>query len=1226
MPEILNETLFEERIAAELSASPLYVQRTAHDFNIKELVDREMLTAFLKAQTVWPRLLSRYNNDEQEAIDTVVREYNKQLDRGITLLHLLREGITLQGCRVKFMQFKPDLNLNDENWQLYEANRFAVVRQMKYSVEPQDKNNELDLCILVNGLPIITLELKNEATGQTVEHGMNQYRTQRNKNNRMLKTCLVHFAMDTNRAYMTTRLADDATRFLPFNDYDKDTDTFNPPIEGNYATSYVWNKILQADSLLNLIQHFIKEIKDENGRVRTIFPRFHQLRCVRRIVDDVKAKGVGTNYLVEHSAGSGKSNSMAWLAHQLCNLQRPDNNQPVFDSVIMVTDRIVLDRNIADVIKSFETVAGTVKDIRRGSVNLAKALEEGHHPIIISTVQKFAYAQPKLKELAGRHFAVIIDEAHSAMGNEAAKDIRVTLSTKEQLNNVVEEDGAYLESDTDRIYGEIQASRRQVKHISYFAFTATPKEKTFTLFGEPDGTAFDYYTMKQAIDEGFIVDVLKGYTTYKQMFELTLNEKKPEQPATDSFERKAEEKYEKKTALRMMMKYVNDNPYVINYKANMIVEHFMTTTIHKMKGQAKAMVVTSSRADAIRYKQAIDKYIAEKYNNQIKTLVAFSGTVDMGEQHYTEEKLNGYGIKDNGIKIKFEEPEEKILVVAEKFQTGFDQPLLHTMYVDKMLGGVQCIQTLSRLNRCHPDKEDTQVIDFVNTFDDVRTAFSKYYKCTRMEGEMDVQKLYDYRTDMEDYRLFTPADVEKVAQAMVDKTANPVELSPFMRRLGDAVKERTPEEQTKYRKLVNRYVRQYGFLAQIMNFIDADLEKLYVFCKLYYKFLPYTRETLPADLLEKIDLDKYKIQLGEQGIIELDDENGVLKPKNDRNISNTGKEYEELTNLLKEINEPYRGFLNENDKLIHHILELMKEDPEVIEAFSAHNTTDVLIDLLKRKFQEKAYGMMNKYLDLMTVMNTYQSFTNDFFRKTFDLMSLWTQSGDRPEYDENLLKELMVDKMGEMFEIFEEKGHRALIDVVDILFDILKQKTIPSLDGINEDVPNALNNLYRAENRLVDYRLWYRTISGSYEPFLKKVYYLLRGEQLPEASTDSKQKGLAYVGKQFKELNMLYYKEVTLGKNYDGTWRKRPMDEAYNQMADFYANVYKWRNENAHNSADLEQDEINLRLDQFIAMYLFTIMMNATELEQNLYDMGNLSSYDAKPKTLGMVADEGDKK
>jgi type I restriction enzyme, R subunit len=520
--------------------------------------------------------------------------------------------------------------------------------------------------------------------------------------------------------------------------------------------------------------------------------------------------------------------------------------------------------------------------------------------------------------------------------------------------------------------------------------------------------------------------------------------------------------------------------------------------------------------------------------------------------------------------------------------------------VDKMLGGVQCIQTLSRLNRCHPDKEDTQIVDFVNTFDDVRTSFAKYYRCTHMEGEMDVQKLYDYRTDMEAYRLFTTGDVEQVARVMVEKGADPVELSAMMRRLSDAVKEREPEEQMKYRKLVNRYVRQYGFLAQIMDFIDADLEKLYVFCKLYYKFLPYTRETLPADLLEQIDLDKYKVQLGEQGIIELEDEDGVLKPKNDRNMSNPEKDYEELSELLKEINEPYRGFLTDNDKLIHHILELLKEDPEVVEAFSAHNTTDVLMDLMKRKFQEKAYGMMNKYLDLMTVMNTYQSFTDEFFRKAFDMFAEWTRSGDRPEYDEDLLKELMTEKMADIFAPLETAGHRALSDVIDILFDIFRVQTLPSLDGMNKDVPHALNNLYRAENRLVDYRLWYRSICNNYEPFLKKVYYLLKNEAMPEPPSESKQIGLAYVGKHFRELSMLHYREKTLGKNYDGTWRKEPMNAAYNQMADFYQHVYDWRNENAHDSADLAEDEITMRLDQFIAMYLFSVMMNASDLEQNI--------------------------
>lgn len=692
MFELLNETLFEKHIAEYLAGSKMYNQRTPKDFNIQKLVDQEMLLQFLREQPTWQKLINQSFTDEQDALNIVIETINTKINRGESLLSLLKNGFMLQGRRIRLAAFKPEMTLDDDADHLYKKNTFSVVRQMKYSTLGFDKDNELDLCILLNGLPIITLELKNEATGQTVVNAMHQYQTNRHPQNRMLRTCLVHFAMDNNRVMMTTKLAGDNTRFLPFN-----KETMNPQVEGDYPTCYMWKEVLQADSLLNLIQHFIKRITPKKGEPFYVFPRYHQLRCVRNIISDVREKGVGQTYLVQHSAGSGKTKSMSWLAFQLANLQNADNT-PVFDSVIMITDRIVLDRNIADEIKGMEEVAGTVKDIRKGSRNLAKALAEGGHRIIISTEQKFSFALPKLKEAAGSHFAVIIDEAHTAFGKQASHDVRQILTDKSELRETVEEFG--IESREaennmqDQMLAELQAARSiKSGHVSYFAFTATPKSQTFALYGR-NGKAFDTYSMKQAIEEGFILDVLKNYTTFQTMFELVSKVDLPEDTP----------EYEKQNALRLMMQYVNQHPYVINYKANMMVDYFMQHSAQKMKGQAKAIVVTSSRANAILFHQAITRRLKEKYNGEVKALVAFSGEVEINGNKYTEEKINGFGIKDNGIAVEFKQPNQRFLVVADKFQTGFDQPLLHTMFVDRKLGGVQCIQTLSRLNRCgHPD-------------------------------------------------------------------------------------------------------------------------------------------------------------------------------------------------------------------------------------------------------------------------------------------------------------------------------------------------------------------------------------------------------------------------------------------------------------------------------------------------------------------------------------------
>jgi type I restriction enzyme R subunit len=1166
MPEKLNETYFEQHIADYLASSPLYVKRSPKDFNIEHLVDRELLVRFLKAQKdSWRRLLRIYGSEE-EGVNEVIAVVNHKIDRGESYLKLLREGVVFSGVSFKLLQFKPDMHLEDETQRLYEQNRFAIVRQMKYSTTGPDKDHELDLCILINGWPLMTFELKNEATGQTVQNAMRQYEYDRDARNRMLKTCLVHFAMDNNTVMMTTRLEGEATRFLPFN-----KDTKNPVVKDDYATCYMWKEILKADSLLNIIQHFIKQFPTRKGQV-TIFPRFHQLRVVRRIIRQVKEEGVGRNFLIQHSAGSGKTNSMAWLAHQLANLQNPDNT-PVFDSVIMVTDRIVLDKNVADAIKKFETVPGTVNDIRHGSKKLASALEDGSR-IIVSTVQKFGYAMDYLNQIAGQRFAVIIDEAHSAMGNEAAKDIQEVLTRKDQLEDVVDDYDPEEETPLDHVLSELQASRKQMKHISYFAFTATPKDRTFSLFGEPNGKAFDYYTMKQAIEEGFILDVLQNYTTFQTMFELVKDEKVSPEEAKDKT-------YEKKKALRLAMQYVNDQPYVLDYKAKMMVDWFMTKTVYKIKGKAKAMVVTCSRKQAVRYKRAIDKIIQEKYNGTVKTLVAFSGTVELDGVNYTEESLNGWGIRDNAIKVKFEEPDERILIVAEKFQTGFDQPLLHTMFVDKKMGGIQCVQTLSRLNRCHPDKEDTMVIDFVNKQKEVYDAFKDYYQVTYLEGKDDPQRLYDYKNDIESYGLFTPEEVEKVATVVAGSDFKSIEaLSPMMRKLTDEkVKPLERDKQTRYRRSVNRYIRQYGYLAQIMNFIDPKLEAFYIFCKLYYKFLPYNEDTLPTDLLNKIDLDKYRVQLAEEGAIKLDEEDGALKTPKGSDVLNPQEDEITLEDLLKTVNEPYAGFLDENDRLIKNIADQLKNDPEVIQMYQAGNTLDTIMAEMKKKFGQKTMAEIGKYINLTEAMKKSPTLSESIITAIVDFIAEYANKDRAPEYDEAVLKEKMLDEFSDEFAEICGPVYRGLEEVLDDFFVILGTATTRQLDGLNQSTKNALNAVYCGNLDQTYKALYFSQLSTKFEAFLRKIYYLEYGEDVPVEEGYSS--GLANTSWHFKEL-----------------WRlKKNRDKRFDRLSRYYEDLRGWRNEESHGAPSYTETELDENLHKTVSLYLFSVAISITELE-----------------------------
>ncbi|MDE6134059.1 MAG: DEAD/DEAH box helicase family protein, partial [Muribaculaceae bacterium] len=921
----------------------MYNQRAAADFTIDDLCDRPMLRRFIEAQAEkWAHLVRRFGS-EDSAFEAVVKELNNRIDKGAKLSHLLHKGLNIQGVKLKLVQFKPACaNEDSEFQQLYLQNRFSVVRQFRYSNLSPDNKNEIDLAILINGIPVITAELKNEQTMQTYVDAIHQYRTGRNPQNRLLKTALVHFAVDNNYAFMTTALRGEATSFLPFN-----VNSTNPPVNGDYPTCYMWKEIWQADSLLNILQHFIKQYKErdkENGKERdvTIFPRFHQLRAVRNLCRWARENGAGRNYLIEHAAGSGKTKSMAWLAHQLANMT--DNEmRPVFDSIIMVTDRLVLNANMADDVNHFETEAGTVCDIRRGARNLAEALNDGRR-IIVSTVQKFAYALDHLKRDTSRRYAVIVDEAHTAIGNESAKDLVSALSTDEDLRRYAENFGADdYESEMDVMLAYLQAMRQEMSHISYFAFTATPKDKTYALFGlkNADGcwVAHDLYSMKQAIDEKFILDVLQNYTTYDTMYEYIT---KAGLPADET-----SKEYERRKAVRLILKALNTDPYNMEKKARVMLAHFFSSTIHKIGGQAKAMVVCDSRMSAVRYKQIIDRIIREDYNNTIKTLVGFSGTVEIDGVSYTEDKMNGYGIKDNRIRDIFKEPDFRLLIVADKFQTGFDEPLLHTMYVDKMLGGIQCIQTLSRLNRCAPMKEDTMVIDFRNHSSEVLKAFQRYYKETRLQGVVDVQRLYSFVAEIELFKVYNDAEEEAVVKALLDKTTAAGVPSMLKSIVEERVAPMSEADKDKFRRLVDRYIRSYGFMAQLMKFIDPDLERHYVFYKVLYKALPYTKATLPMEILEKIDLNKFRLQMSFEGKLTLKDKDAVMKSSRIGDISAPSTdETKPLQELLNIINEPWEGYLDENDKIIRTIVDELQVDTDLINAFRANNSPESLSRLI----------------------------------------------------------------------------------------------------------------------------------------------------------------------------------------------------------------------------------------------------------------------------------------
>ncbi len=1162
----LNETTFEEHIAGQLAASDLYNQRTSHDFDIENLCDHEMLEQFLRQQpAAWEMLQRSFPGRET---DKVVEELNRQIDRGESMLTLFRKGFKIKGRPIRFAQFKPVLAGTDsEAWQLYRANRFSIVRQMRYSTASTDSGNELDLCILLNGLPLFTFELKNEGSGQNYTNGIYQYRYYRNPENRMLRHCLVHFVMDNNYVFMTTRLRGADTKFLPFNQ-----DSVNPPIEGEYPVAYMWQDILQADSLLDLIENFIKRYNDEEGKPVVIFPRLHQLRAVRKLRRKVREEGAGNNYLVWHSAGSGKTKTMAWLAHQLANMTHPDHS-PIFDSIIMVTDRIVLNRNMADDVVNFEDVVGTVKDVRRGSKNLATAIDEGHR-IIISTVQKFAYALKTLKREKHRKYAIIVDEAHTAIGNESAKDLVNALSTDEDLRNIPDFNPEEFEDEMDAFMAYQQIMRRSMHHMSYFAFTATPKDKTFVLYGDENNKEHDLYSMKQAIDEKFILDVLQNYVSYQTMFELI-------ETTTDPEEKK--KLFEEKKSLALIYGQLNRNSYIMLRKATMIVDHFMKHTIGKIGGEAKAMVVCDSRRAAADYKRIIDKVIGQNYNGVIKTLVAFSGEVeDSHGTRCTEASMNDDGAHDDGIRIKFKESDYKILIVANKFQTGFDQPLLHTMFVDRSLGGIQCIQTLSRLNRCCPGKDDTMVIDFRNNPEDVRKAFQRYYTDIELLGEVDTQRMYTMMDDVSRWRVFSEDDVNRVV-TMLQRKETAIGVPSLLKTLVmERVVPMTDEEKDRYRKYVNRYVRQYGFMAQLMDFVDPELEKFYVFCRVFYKYLPYTKETLPMEILDRIDLDKLRIQMKFDGQLELEDEEQQMTSSR---IGEVGQKQEDEKKTISEIldiaNSPFQDLLNENDKILKQIWIDILQDSDVTDAFSASNSYDALMALVKEKFDEKVADQIEKYYNFQEELERNQSFSMMLIRKFVDALAMRSSKAANLPYVESDLKEAIIASLGQEFA--DVCSHmRSFDEFVDVFFAVLNRSSIPSLDGADGIIKNALNNIYCNDHlQSYDKHTYFNSLLSKYESYLKKLYYLCRGEEVPSSTGITGNSTLANAIHGFRCLWNLKYATTAEGRRFGG----------YLDM------VRQWRNEEAHRAPVTTDKEVTAAIKVLVAMYLFVTGNSITDLE-----------------------------
>lgn len=944
--EVTSENTFETAIIESLVTSGGYVEGEADAYSPELGMFKAEVLQFLQTTQTrqWDRLAAIHGEDVS---DRVIARLHKEMDlRGS--LDVIRNGFVDYGVRFKVAFFKPESGLNPDTQVLYEQNRLEVVRQVYYS---RKNRNSVDLVLSLNGLPVATLELKNRFTGQSTADAKKQYADTRDNKELLFafkKRALVHFAVDDEAVYMTTRVDGGKTHWLPFNK-GHNHGAGNAPNPGGYRSDYLWRDILSKESWLEVIARFIHLQTEEfefEGRTRKketlIFPRYHQLDAVRKITRHAQEHGAGRNYLVQHSAGSGKSNSIAWLSYRLSGLHNADN-QRIFDSVIVVTDRRVLDSQLQNTIYQFEHKSGVVQRIDKDSQQLADAISDGSN-IIITTLQKFSFIVEKVGSLPNRNYAVIIDEAHSSQGGEASKKMKQVLgnanaseesgdgSSKAQEpypgpDEEEEEEGVDSQDIVTDYIEQSAAIRGPQSNLSFFAFTATPKYKTLAVFGYQDTRGkpqpFHLYSMRQAIEEGFILDVLQHYTTYQLFFNLC--------KAIED-----DPQLNKRKAVQAMGRFVSLHPHNLAQKTKIIVEHFQQVVTGKIGGRAKAMLVTGSRLHAKRYFEELKRYIDENgYEQHIKILVAFSGKVtdDNFPDGVTEPQLTGYGEKE--LPRKFAEDDYKILIAADKFQTGFDQPLLHTMYVDKPLSGVRAVQTLSRLNRTAPGKEDTFILDFVNDRQTILDSFQPYYEITTVTDEPEPNHLYDLKAKLDEKQIYLDTEVDALARVYFNPATRTTAgaQARLYRHIDPAVDRykniETQEEKEAFKKSLRTWTNLYAFMAQIMPFHEVEFEKFYAYAKLLLTKLPKRDLSESMKLTDEVALEYYRLQKIKDGSIDLvAGEEGELDGLTEAGIKRGKEDKAALSEIIDVLNDRFGTEFEEADRLFFEQIEteLMQDD------------------------------------------------------------------------------------------------------------------------------------------------------------------------------------------------------------------------------------------------------------------------------------------------------------
>ena len=1234
----LKEKNFEADIERYLITEGGYVKGNQDTYDKERAIDMPVLISFIeKTQPKqWKRYVTKYGDKAERQL---YRVFQDDVTR-YGLIYVLRKGISDVGINIRFCYFAPASSLNDELVANYHANILTVTRQFAYS---KLNRNTIDMVLSLNGIPVVALELKNQFTGQNVEDSKRQWRTDRDPKEPLFRfnnRILAYFGVDLYEVALTTEMKKEKTFFIPFNQGSNGAGKVggagNPEREdGGYVTSYLWEHILQRDMLLAILQRYIsrqeeeklKIIIDKHGRekevtetsVKIIFPRYHQLDVVEKLVADTyyanlvkkrdddkevnygmaadeipiyasRKKPHGNNFLIQHSAGSGKSNSIAWLTYRLAGLQDADMKN-MFNSVFVITDRRVLNKQLQSTILGFDHIDGQIETITDAdsSEKLARIINDDNTRIVITTLHRFPVIYKELTSRSGKRYAIVVDEAHSSQSGKSAEKLKAALAdTDEALREyaeIEEVEAEELEKKKDALLEDLLA-QGQHSNLFFYAFTATPKPKTLQTFGElveegdsPEDNryvAYHNYSMLQAIEEGFILDVLKYYTTYDTTYEIA---KRIE----------ADPSYEETPATRAIKAFHDNHQHVIAQKTAIIVEKFREVTLNAIHGKAKAMLVCSSRAHAVRYFMEVKKYCEANHITDVKPMVAFSGTVSYNGVEYTEPKLNstdGRNISEARLPLYFASDLYNLLIVADKYQTGFDEPLLHTMFVDKKLRNVKAVQTLSRLNRAHKDKKDTYVLDFYNKPDDIKKSFEPFYKGTELINPVDVNYVYTFRKDIQMYQLWTEGDEQRFFDLLqnINKQKDRLgALSNAFKNTLDRYEELDEEKRFEVRSKIKNFVRFYSYIAQIARTYDKELYKAYVYADYLYRLLPKNaRERI--DLNRQIMLVNSKISEGETVSIRLGDDQKPIKGENPKAGKPKNDNEDLLSRIIDKVNIMYQGQFSEADRVIvESIYDKMVSTAKKKLTKQANNTDEKQFEesIFPQIFDEVARGcyveQMDSFAKLFENSDFYRNVMTQMARVMYD--NYKKKETELPFIPELFKQKLLADVEGEFADL---KAFLPDLDAVAACFiRVLNVQSTSSIDGANELLLDSFNRLYCLEGmKLVDKRRHFNTIVTKYEVFLKKVYYLLNGEEMVNRRDEN---------------SMPTFINCILSLGCLRGLRNNP-DGRYHKFYDYLELVKQWRNSESHTAPDASMKELDSAIHVVSTMYLWVISQNMKSL------------------------------